>query len=146
MLVDLAGSDVVLSSQRDVQVSLVVPQIEVNLSAIVQHKALSMFGRSHGSGIDIHVTGSSVSAGRANLFPSSYGSIFIDDTFNPIVLSSRPVDEAITPFPMPLMTPPETRTYFMMTIGEVDDYGAVLAIARRDGKREEAEDAKIRGV
>ena len=80
------------------------------------------------------------------MFPSPYGSIFIDDTFNPIVLSSSPVDEAITPFPMPLMTPPETRTYFMMAIGEIEDYGAVLAIARREGKKEEVEDSKIRGV
>jgi len=29
----------------------------------------------------------------------------MDDTFRPIVFRSRPVDEAMTPLPMPLMTP-----------------------------------------
>jgi hypothetical protein len=80
------------------------------------------------------------------LFPSPYGSIFIDDTFKPIVLSSRPVEEAITPFPMPLMTPPETRTYFMMAIIKIEEYGAVLAVARREGKEEDVEDLVFRGV
>jgi hypothetical protein len=35
-------------------------------------------------------------------------------TRNPRVFSNNPVEEAITPFPMPLMTPPETRTYFIV--------------------------------
>jgi hypothetical protein len=60
-----------------------------------------------------------------------YGSILIAVTFNPVVLRSRPVEEAtstdsettgpgkdlgipITPFPIPLMTPPETRMYFVI--------------------------------
>lgn len=56
------------------------------------------------------------------------------------------MEEAITPFPMPLMTPPETRTYFMMAIIEIEEYGAVLAVARREGKEEEVEDLVFRGV
>jgi hypothetical protein len=87
-----------------------------------------------------------LSAPYAKMISSPYGSILIDETFNPIVLSSRPVDEAITPFPMPLMTPPDTRTYFMIAVEGVDEYGAVLAFARREGEKEEAEDSKIRGV
>jgi hypothetical protein len=55
MLVYLAGRDIVLSSQRDVQVSLVVSQIEIDLSAIVQHEALAVLGGGHSSGIDVHV-------------------------------------------------------------------------------------------
>ena len=55
MLVNLAGRDIIFSSQSDIQVSLVVSQIEVDLSAIVQHEALAVFGRSHSSGIDVHV-------------------------------------------------------------------------------------------
>lgn len=74
-----------------------------------------------------------------------YGSILMEETFRPIVLSSRPVEEAeraisrsscasfqghaerighcqclrvhhvpMTPFPMPLMTPPDTKTYFIL--------------------------------
>jgi hypothetical protein len=35
MLVDLARCDVILSRQCDVQISLVVPKIEVDLSAII---------------------------------------------------------------------------------------------------------------
>jgi hypothetical protein len=61
-----------------------------------------------------------------------YGSILIAVTFNPVIFKRRPVDEAIresfklvvardriklipiTPLPIPLTTPPETRMYFVM--------------------------------
>lgn len=60
-------------------------------------------------------------------------------TFSPVIFSKRPVDEAIcefqpqdcedmlkhkpmTPFPIPLTTPPETMMYFVMTI-EVEGQG-----------------------
>lgn len=60
-----------------------------------------------------------------------YGSILIAVTLRPVVLSSKPVDEAevcryltersqdllpITPLPIPLTTPPETRMYFILAI------------------------------
>lgn len=37
-LVDLAGGEVVVFGETDVQEALVVPQIQVHLSSIVQHK------------------------------------------------------------------------------------------------------------
>ena len=37
-------------------------------------------------------------------------------TRSPRVFKSNPVEEAMTPFPMPLMTPPETRTYFIVAV------------------------------
>jgi hypothetical protein len=62
-----------------------------------------------------------------------YGSILIAVTFSPVIFKRRPVDEAMceefqtrklgrqscrlipmTPFPMPLTTPPETIMYFVM--------------------------------
>lgn len=76
VLVDLAGGDIVFSSQGDVKVPLVVAQVKVDFSAVVEDKYLPMpvylsasivlalvspapwlyilRGR-HGSGIDIHV-------------------------------------------------------------------------------------------
>ena len=45
-----------------------------------------------------------------------YGSILMAVTRRPSVLRSSPVEEAMTPLPMPLMTPPETRTYFILTL------------------------------
>jgi hypothetical protein len=62
-----------------------------------------------------------------------YGSILMAVTFSPDIFKRRPVEEAIrefqtrvweerviglipiTPFPMPLTTPPETIMYFVMT-------------------------------
>jgi len=38
-------------------------------------------------------------------------------TFSPIVLSSKPVEDAMIPFPMPLIPPPDTSTYFMAAVG-----------------------------
>ena len=38
-----------------------------------------------------------------------YGSILIEVTLRPWVLSNKPVDEAMTPLPIPEMTPPVTR-------------------------------------
>lgn len=42
VLVDLAGGDVIFSSQGDVQVPLVVAQVKVDLSAIIENKDLAM--------------------------------------------------------------------------------------------------------
>ena len=50
-------------------------------------------------------------------------------TFSPIVLSSKPVEEAMIPLPMPLMLPPETSTYFI----------AISLCPPMEGGREEVE-------
>lgn len=42
VLVDLAGSDVVLASQGDVEIALVVSQVEVDFSSVVEYKDLPM--------------------------------------------------------------------------------------------------------
>jgi len=44
MLVDLTRRDVVLARQGDVEVSLVIAQVEINLSAVVEDKALAVPG------------------------------------------------------------------------------------------------------
>ena len=67
-----------------------------------------------------------------------YGSILMDVTFKPTVFNNKPVEEAksqqlierdvlrvgrrylvpMTPFPMPLTTPPDTRMYLVMIVQE----------------------------
>lgn len=42
MLVDLSGGDVVIASERDVEVSFVVSKIQIHLSTIVEDKHLSV--------------------------------------------------------------------------------------------------------
>ena len=42
MLVDLAGCDVVLPRQGNVEISLVVAQVKIDLTAVVQHEHLPM--------------------------------------------------------------------------------------------------------
>ena len=41
VLVDLAGGDVVVAVQRDIEEALIVPKVKVNLAAVVQHKDLT---------------------------------------------------------------------------------------------------------
>lgn len=78
MLVDLSCSNIVLTSESDIQIALVVSQIEINLSSVIENKNLSvpigknkinipicpsplehaisvLLGRRHGSGINIHI-------------------------------------------------------------------------------------------
>lgn len=43
-----------------------------------------------------------------------YGSIFMDVTSKPQDLSSVPKEEAMTPLPTPLITPPVTKMYFIL--------------------------------
>ena len=95
-----------------------------------------------------------------------YGSILIAVAFKPTVLSSKPVDEAIMPLPlqvtvsnnrkendktlfdtklyftrrttyMPLMTPPDTRTYFILKFWVTVDsqQGRMLRSGRDEGSR-----------
>lgn len=82
MLVDLAGCDVILTSESNVQVALVVSEVEINFSTVIENKDFTMpvnnllacfrayyrrhlqafiffrahsLRRSHSSGIDVHV-------------------------------------------------------------------------------------------
>lgn len=72
VLVDLASCDVVLSSECDVEVALVVSKVEVDFTAIIENKNFTMptdtlaqsqdlryaeglLCRCHSTGIDIHV-------------------------------------------------------------------------------------------
>lgn len=132
MLIDLSRGDVILSSQGDVEISFVISKVKVDFSAIIEDEAFAMLCRSHGPGIDIHVAEVAVRSSFVAASCEHYGSILIEDTFSPMVFNSRPVEEAITPFPMPLMTPPDTRTYFMMVVERNEDYDAGLALARRE--------------
>jgi hypothetical protein len=49
----------------------------------------------------------------ASLF--KYGSILMDVTRSPALLSNTPMELAVTPFPSPERTPPLTTTYFIAT-------------------------------
>lgn len=75
MLIDLAGRDVVLARERDVQVAFVVAEIEINFAAVVENEdfavsdkvlrqscppsfcseARHILSRRHGSRINVHV-------------------------------------------------------------------------------------------
>lgn len=44
-----------------------------------------------------------------------YGSILIDVTLRPHDFNKVPKDDAITPLPTPLMTPPVTKMYFIFS-------------------------------
>lgn len=42
MLVDLSCSNIVLTGESDIQIALVVSQIEINLSSVIENKNLSV--------------------------------------------------------------------------------------------------------
>lgn len=42
MLVNLARGNIVLAGKRDVQIALIVPQIEIDLSSVIEHKDFAM--------------------------------------------------------------------------------------------------------
>lgn len=44
-----------------------------------------------------------------------YGSIFMDVTSRPHDFNKVPNDEAMTPLPTPLITPPVTKMYFIVS-------------------------------
>ena len=55
VFVDTAGGPVVIAAQAAVGETLVVPQVEVGLGAIVGNENLAVLERRHGSGIDVEV-------------------------------------------------------------------------------------------
>lgn len=55
MLVDLSGRDVVVLVETDVEVSLIVSQVKIRLSTVVENVNLSVLRGGHCSGINVHV-------------------------------------------------------------------------------------------
>ena len=53
--VDLACGDIIVARQRDIQVTLIISQIQVDLATIVQHKHLTVLCRCHGTRVNVHV-------------------------------------------------------------------------------------------
>lgn len=123
MLVHLAGSDVVVFAQADIEITLVVSKIQVRLSAIIQdvHLTWTNERKKASSEIRCHAPCSVGAIVPASMF--MYGSILMAVTFKPVVLSRSPVLDAdhcqlevrytyrskawlrhlpMTPFPIPL--------------------------------------------
>lgn len=93
MLIDFASGDVVVLAQADVEVSLVVPQIQIRLSTIVQHIHLAC----NRSVCPDTRKEADIPCSVGAIVPASmfmYGSILIAVTFSPVVLSRSPVLEA----------------------------------------------------
>jgi hypothetical protein len=171
VLVDLAGSDVVVAGEGDVEVTLVVAEIEIDFTAVGEDKdfavparcsvccteassaGLSVLLRVHSPCVYIEV-GIDLDRGHVRRLSVKPGSCVaaLALILRPIVLSSRPVEEAVTrgisvytrrllflhrilpimpymlklvlfskfymlyalTFPTPLITPPDTSTYFII--------------------------------
>ena len=111
-LIHLPRGDVMISRQR-VHEPLVIPEI-------------------HRSPPSSNTYVSPCSNG--DIVPASmlmYGSIFTLVTRNPLALRRTPMEEAVTPFPRPLTTPPETTTYFMTRDSRCDARASVAAARPR---------------
>lgn len=55
MLVHLSGSHIVVLIKGNVEISLIVTEIKIGLTAIVEDVDFAMFGRSHSTGINVHI-------------------------------------------------------------------------------------------
>lgn len=120
--VHLAGRNVVVPRELHVQKTFVIAEIQINFSAVFENKDLAcsiMPKREPEAAIDSRPRSPWSSGLRVPASMFKYGSILIDVTRRPCVLSSRPVEEAMTPFPMPEMTPPVTRMYFVGILPEL---------------------------
>lgn len=68
-----------------------------------------------------------------------------------MVFNKRPVELAMSPFPMPEMTPPLTRTYFILTTNKQQRKKGkcrlpLLAVARREeGRRKKGQKSRCGG-
>jgi hypothetical protein len=117
VLVDFSSRDVVVLVQADIEVSLIVSEIQIRLSSIIEYihlTCLSAFIISVPG--ELHVPCSVGAIVPASMF--MYGSILIAVTFRPVVLRRRPVLDAgahqslhirwrlanspMTPLPIPL--------------------------------------------
>jgi hypothetical protein len=98
MVVYLAGGDVIVAGQGDVQIALVVAEIEVDFTTVGENEyfAVPVVGS-----ICAHecIWWGWLTYSFGFMVPAStlrYGSTLIDETLRPIVFSSRPVEEAVT--------------------------------------------------
>ena len=55
MAVDFSSGNIVILAEGDVQVPLVVSQIQIGLSTVVEDVHLAVLGRRHRTGIDVHI-------------------------------------------------------------------------------------------
>ena len=94
--VDRPGRGVRVAFELHVDEALVVPEVEVGLTAVVGDEHLAVLERVHRARVDVDV--------RVEL-----------DHRDPQAphLSSRPSDEAVSPLPSELDTPPVTKTYLV---------------------------------
>ena len=53
--VHLAGGDVVVPCQSDVEKPLVVTEVQIDFSSVIKHEDLTVFERTHGPGIDVQI-------------------------------------------------------------------------------------------
>ncbi len=99
LAIDLAGGDVVVTAEGDIEVSFVVTEVEIGLSSIVKNVDLTVLGGRHGTGIDVHVRidldGSNTKAEGLEKKTGGRGDNTLADTE---------------------MTPPLTTMYFMLLI------------------------------
>ena len=95
LTVDLASRDIVIARQSHVEVTFIVSEVEVDLTAIIEDVHLAYRGVRLRTDGRADATSSPCSCGR--IVPASmfiYGSIFIAVTLSPVVLRSNPVEEA----------------------------------------------------
>ena len=126
VLVDLAGCDVVLACEGDIEVALVVSEVEVDFTAVVEDKDFAvpvsisleppnpiclrsgelraLLSWSHSPSIDIHVR---INLDTGNVVPSAKPLLLRREKLilSPIVLSSNPVEEAVSNQSSPLSHP-----------------------------------------
>lgn len=135
-LIDLASGQVVVSGQPDVEETFVVSQIQVHLTSIIQHeyfpcKALARQDQyeytAFKSPRSQYIYFNSPCSYGENV-PASmliYGSILIAVTCRPHDFRIVPTLLAIMPLPIPEMTPPVTRIYFIMVLWFLDNYSNI---------------------
>lgn len=95
LTVDLSGRDVVVPRQSYVEVTLVVSEVKIHLATIVEDIDLA-YDRVL-KARRLRNSGRLVPCSLGRMVPASmfmYGSILIAVTFSPVVLSSKPVEDA----------------------------------------------------
>lgn len=96
-----------------------------------------MLGRPHGSCVDVHVriylNGSDLQSCHLQQKTGGRGYMreFQTQGLRRYAYGHKPM----TPFPIPLTTPPETMMYFVMTIGIVSQGREVVSGQRQDASR-----------
>jgi hypothetical protein len=55
MTINLARGNIIILPQSNIQIPLIIPQIEIGFSTVVEDVDFAVLGRSHGPGVDVHV-------------------------------------------------------------------------------------------